>query len=156
MASVSPAQLGILLPRQHKPHPTSSHADSVFDCLPTCQISECSSVFGESKDFIRRGEVEPTGEGSLQILFEKLAIPTAPGSHEGHVDTSPWHTAVAVAFPWLLVGFRWKRDLTGATYLASQSHSCSRCSLWAHRRIIGETCVEVSRSLSWWPHWGKL
>ena len=82
---ISSVQSLVLLFRRFDPDHAPANIDGVIDRLARFEVEITAPAFSHLKQFLGIVENDPSGQGRLQIFFEKLAMPTLT-QHEAHID----------------------------------------------------------------------
>ena len=72
---VDSVQFGVLFGRQVQEHSTSSSHDSLVQHQPALLIGDPTAPLYKLDNLVRRLEVQPSGQSSLQVHFQKLTMP---------------------------------------------------------------------------------
>lgn len=80
-------QFEVLLRCQAQEYPASANLDRPVQRLSALQVRQPTAPLNQLNDLVWRREVQLPGQGSLQVLFEELAMP-AIATLERHVNTA--------------------------------------------------------------------
>jgi hypothetical protein len=81
---INSVQFGVLFSRQIQEHSTSPHLNPLIHHQPGILVSDPAAPLHELDNLVRRLEVQPSGQSSLQVHFQKLTMP-AIAALEAHV-----------------------------------------------------------------------